>query len=98
MGCIKVTLRPVFQKAIYVMFTWIEIKFGMSNYQHPVIYTTKFEFDSFYSSGDKSSQTYRSYEAKESSSSDLPLEYGFNSAEISFYVENRSFRPNLAPL
>ena len=70
----------------------------MSHYIHKSIPNAKFEADNSFSFGDITSQNFPQKEGNESTNSDIyPWKTGLTLKKISFYVQNRSPRPNIDP-
>ena len=77
----------------------IEMKLFMSYYSHKSIPDANFEADSSYSFGDMTSQNFpRNTGGKKSSNSAIyPRKTGLTLKKMSFYGQNHSSRPNIAP-
>ena len=69
----------------------------MSHYKHKSMADAKFESSSLSAFGDMTSQTFPLKKGTSHRIRYLLLENGFNLEKISFYVQNRSFRPEIGP-
>ena len=81
---------------IKVNIIQIEMKLGMSHYDHKSIPDAKFESASSSSFGDMTSQNFPG-RGRVIKFGYLPPENGFNLKKMSFYVQNRSSRPKVDP-
>ena len=73
----------------------VEIK--MSRYSHKNVPDAKFEFGSFSSFGDMTSQNFPLKKGQVFAFGYLSPENGFNFKKMSFYVQNCSCRPKIDP-
>ena len=88
--------RPRCQKS-RLIYQLIEMKLGMSNYDHKSIPYAKFESGSYSSFGDMTSQNFNQKKGTSHQFGYLRPENGFNLKKKSFYVQNRSSRPKIDP-